>query len=426
MKLFFRSFFSRLALGGWLFAWVGLAACGLRNETVPPEEEFNKIYNNTSFDNISALDIKPTADGGYIILGYIVRESGNGQRIPFLLKVGPTGATEWDTNAQAEFGNLANPTGRLKVSGDDFVFLCTQREEWVLVRVNAARRRPEVIRRFTGGEARVFDAQPTTDGGLLLLGSLGNCGSLPGNATQLVKTDQAFGPVLSRCYAGIPVNPSVFNQVPDQFAYVGETTLGGGRLFYFQAWYRNEWALNFVNAASGEVVQTYRYTDPVSQSQTLPNGLLPLGENRFAAAFTNGNTVFLNAGINLLSPNPTNDTPFSAPGDPFHELKPDKRVLISPMRIAGNDVVAMAAAARNNQIALFIFQPGTRNLRGRLYLGSTNPYIPNGLIQTSDGGLAIVGTTTVAGRFARIVLIKISEQDIQAINNQCQSLGLCQ
>ncbi len=50
---------------------------------------------------------------------------------------------------------------------------------------------------------------------------------------------------------------------------------------------------------------------------------------------------------------------------------------------------------------------------------------PRGLIQTADGGLAIIGTTTVASRFARIVLVKLSATDLANLANQCQALGLC-
>jgi hypothetical protein len=409
----------------WLGLTLGLTGCGLRNDEVAPTEEFSKIYNNPAFDNIVALDAQQTADGGYIILGYLVRESGNGQRVPYLLKVSPTGQAEWDTNAQAEFGGLANPVGQLRVQGDEYTFLCAQAGQLVLVRVHEARRRPEVVRQLGGSAARPLFAQPTADGGLLLLATQPNCAPLAGQATQLIKTDASLAPVLTRCYPGALGNQGSLGNAADEFAYAGEVTIRGRRLFFFQAWLNDEWTLTFVDAASGDLVQSYAFTDPVSRVKTLPNGFLPLGETAFATAFTNNTTVLLNARATLLSPSPTDDTRFSAPGDPFHELRPDRRVPIRTMRVGGREVVAFAAPARNNQIAVFLFQAGTSNLRGRTYLGSTNPYVPNALLQTADGGLAVVGTTTVAGRFARIVLIKLSAGDLANLNAQCQGLGLC-
>jgi hypothetical protein len=409
----------------WALLWLGLVGCGLRNDEVSPAEEFSKIYNNPAFDNIVALDAQQTTSGGYIILGYLVRESGNGQRIPYLLKVSPTGQTEWDTNAQAEFGALANPVGQLRVQGDEYTFLCAQAGQLVLVRVHEARRRPEIVRQFGGSGARPLFAQPTADGGMLLLASQPNCGPVPGLATQLIKTDAALAPVMARCYPGAQGNQGSLGNAADEFAYAGETTVRGRRLFFFQAWLNDEWTLTFIDAANGDLVQSYAFTDPVSRAKTLANGFLPLGETAFATAFTNQITVSLNARAALLSPNPTDDTRFGAPGAPFHELRPDRRVLIRAMRAGGREVVAVAAPARNNQIALFVFQAGANILRGRTYLGSTNPYVPNALLQTADGGLAVVGTTTVAGRFARIVLIKLSAGHLANLNAQCQGLGLC-
>ncbi|MDW8297700.1 MAG: hypothetical protein RMJ97_12545, partial [Raineya sp.] len=49
----------------------GLWACDIsKNKEVKPEEVFVKIYENNNFDqNFTPLDIKQTADGGYLILG---------------------------------------------------------------------------------------------------------------------------------------------------------------------------------------------------------------------------------------------------------------------------------------------------------------------------------------------------------------------
>jgi len=417
-------------LGLWLRAMVlsalglALATCGLQNREVPPEDRFTKIYNNPSFDNITAIDFKQTNDGGYVILGSISREGSNDLRIPYLLKVGPTGETEWDSNLIPEFANYTSPVAKLKVEGTDYTFFCARQGQLVLVRVRETNRRPEVIRTLVSANARPYYAETLPEGGFLILANQPNCQSA-GPGTQLIKTDAALNPSFDQCYPGISLSSPLFNQTSDEFAYAGSFTLNGRQVFYFNAWYRNDLSLLFIDATSGAVIKEYTLADPVSQAKTLFSGLAPLGGNRFASAFANGATVFLNAQASLLNADPAQDTRLGALGAPFHELRPEKRVHIRRIQAAGREVVAMAASARNNQIALFLFQPGTNNLRGRAYFGSTNPYVPNGLIQTADGGLAIIGTTTVASRFARIVLIKLSATDLANLANQCQALGLC-
>jgi len=74
------------------------------------------------------------------------------------------------------------------------------------------------------------------------------------------------------------------------------------------------------------------------------------------------------------------------------------------------------STTKSNQIILMLHDPSTGDLRGVKYLGFVNPYELSSITQTADGGLAVIGTTYVAGRFPRVCLFKIGPVDLEAMS----------
>jgi len=73
-----------------------------------------------------------------------------------------------------------------------------------------------------------------------------------------------------------------------------------------------------------------------------------------------------------------------------------------------------ASNTRSKQIALFIYDQTNGEFLGSRYLGFSNPFEIANLITTSDGGIAVCGTTYVAGRFPRICLFKIGKDEFSS------------
>jgi len=67
---------------------------------------------------------------------------------------------------------------------------------------------------------------------------------------------------------------------------------------------------------------------------------------------------------------------------------------------------------RSNQISLYGYDESTGEFLGSRYLGFSNPFEIAAITPTSDGGLAICGTTYVAGRFPRICLFKLANEEV--------------
>jgi hypothetical protein len=103
---------------------------------------------------------------------------------------------------------------------------------------------------------------------------------------------------------------------------------------------------------------------------------------------------------------------FKLGGNTLPELTPNATVKILKASIAGKDYLIYSSNTRSKQIALFAYDLATAEFKGSHYLGFSNPFELASLIVTADGGLAICGTTYVAGRFPRICLFKISSEKL--------------
>jgi hypothetical protein len=64
---------------------------------------------------------------------------------------------------------------------------------------------------------------------------------------------------------------------------------------------------------------------------------------------------------------------------------------------------------------LYFYDEATGTFITSKYLGFSNPFEIAQVISTEDGGLAVCGTTYVAGRFPRICLIKLHPEDLEKV-----------
>ena len=69
----------------------------------------------------------------------------------------------------------------------------------------------------------------------------------------------------------------------------------------------------------------------------------------------------------------------------------------------------MASDTKSKQIGLLFYEESTGKFISSRYLGFSNPFEIASIVQTSDEGLAVCGTTYLAGRFPRICIIQIIE-----------------
>jgi hypothetical protein len=144
---------------------------------------------------------------------------------------------------------------------------------------------------------------------------------------------------------------------------------------------------------------------------------LPLGGNNFALS------VF-NFGDNYVLPNQPLTVSSASPGVAIDlggyilpELTSNATIRILEATVAGKSVVVFAGDTKSKAIGLWFYDMTEKKLLGSKTLGFSNPFEIGNLIQTSDEGLAVCGTTYLAGRFPRATIFKLSKDEITALSN---------
>ena len=99
-------------------------------------------------------------------------------------------------------------------------------------------------------------------------------------------------------------------------------------------------------------------------------------------------------------------------GEKAAELAEDAHTRIIKLSIDNRNLIVYASNTSSNQISLLFYDLSSGELVTKKYLGHTNPVKVASLIQTSDGGLAVLAQTMVAGRFKRNALYKIPKEQI--------------
>ena len=98
---------------------------------------------------------------------------------------------------------------------------------------------------------------------------------------------------------------------------------------------------------------------------------------------------------------------------PLPELTPNAPVKILRTTINEKKIVLYGSDTKSKQIGLYFYsEDATGEFISSKYLGFSNPYEFASFTRTADGGLAVCGTTHLAGRFPRICIFKIPADEL--------------
>lgn len=393
-----------------------LSACLEESSDTIDKKAFTRIYDNNQFhDSFQTLDMKQTADGGYLILGgrtSVFVEDGESQNVnkpmtPYILKTDAYGkiVTEKIIDTQA----LSFPIGGLHEIDDVYHFFCMDAitKAVSLVRIDALAENHESV--AVAGLALPL-ASSTYGGsgankGLLLLSY--------DNSTQesVVSRIRKDGTVDNsrRFYTGAesPIDGLVVahaNREGTQYPFaVGETSTG----FYFNGFIDYTFALVFTGLSENEDV------DGRINGQQANSGfssILNLSASRFAISTYSFGFNFLSPTITLGTSGSVTDLQHDAYS--FPELENNARIKIIRAVLNGRNVVIYASNTKSGQIGLYVYDEATGEFISSKYVGYSNPFEIGALLQTPEGDLVVSGTTYIAGRLARMCLIKIPQAEL--------------
>lgn len=88
---------------------------------------------------------------------------------------------------------------------------------------------------------------------------------------------------------------------------------------------------------------------------------------------------------------------------------------IIPYNGISRELVIIASETEGRQVVLYFYDINSGQLEATYYLGTLNPFTLSSITELEDGGIAIAGTTFLAGRFERIYLQKITQEQLVEI-----------
>lgn len=369
------------------------------------QKSFTKIYDNNLFTtNYFPIDMVQTEDGGYLILGGRRLENSNFTGI-YLMKADKEGNFVSDVEVEESF---VNPIARLAYINNTYRLFCM---DPLTLQVHMAKTDAnlEAVNIEPVNGALSYPCAAQVDGNTFVLLSYDHeeknsvLTVLDTNSNVTQSKEFSIG-------AGDQVEEPIINHfIRTGRQYPFETGRIPGGLYYFNGFYNYTFSLVFSNLNQDEpngVIQGIQDDGGLSAVQ-------PLSATKFAAAR-------FNFGDNYLLPNTTlTSTGVSSSvdlgGNTLPELEPNARVKILRTSIHNKNVLVYGSNTRSKQIGLYFYDEATGTFITSKYLGFSNPFEIAQVISTEDGGLAVCGTTYVAGRFPRICLIKLHPDDLQKV-----------
>jgi hypothetical protein len=394
-------------LHSFFFLSLFFIACSEKSDPTSDQENFTSIFDNNQFSVANyPIDFKQTADGGYLILGERRIPGSNTKFMgAYLMKADKTGKFVSAIEIENQY---VNPVGDFMVVNDQYYFFCMDalNLQTQLVQVDA---NAETVT-ITPAGGFTYPAAASLDGKEFLLLSYNHedklmmfsqhdlAGKLKGNYDDVPRFDIG---------AGDDVEEPIINhfmgtgkRFPFQIGHVS------GGPYFFNGFENYTFSLIFTDLSGNG-------SDGAVQGQQDDGGfsaICPLGGNKFAASrFNFGDNYFL-PNINLV----TSDRPIGSDlgGNSLPELVSNATVKIIRAVSNNKNVLIFATDTKSKQIGLFFYDEATGEFLSSRYVGFSNPFEVANVLQTADGGLAVCGTTYLAGRFPRICLIKISKGEL--------------
>lgn len=381
-------------------------SCANNSDPVADKANFVRIYDNNKFNaSYYPIDIKQTPDKGYLILGGRRIEdptSPNAQYYSgtYLLKANELGEIESEKEVATD---IVNPIGPLLEANGNYYFFNMEPKN-VQTQLTQLSATGDIVKtNLVGGS---YPAAAYNDNGNFVLlrydnfskqsivavvSPSGNTGTTKG--FSIGAGDGTEKPLLEH-----------FLRTGKQFPFQVGKTLSGQ--YFFNGFYNYTFSLVFTNLTANTpqgVVQG-------NQDDGGFSSLVPLDGSRYAAARFSYGDNYLMPNLSLTGTGTTSSVDLE--GNNLPELQPNATVKLMTATINSKETILYGSNTRSKQIALYGYDKATGKFLGSRYLGFSNPFEIAAFTATSDGGLAVCGTTFVAGRFPRICLFKISKDEL--------------
>ncbi len=378
-----------------------MISCKEEEPEIQPDESFLKIYNNEGFETVyTPIDFVQSADSSYFILGsYDYKNT-------YVLKTDKFGKYLWDFEMDE---NYVNPIPGVFEANSNYYFFCMDELslQTLLFQVSDSSSAPQLVQTF--GRSFPLHASQNSQGETLLLSY-----DYDEQASRLDIINANFGLVEGNTY---PVQDDYLEYIDGHINRTGTrlpffTGESDGR-YFFNGFSNYTLSVHFVNK------NDFSQTGVISgfqEGDEAVSGLLNIsGNNYLLSRYSfNENFIIPNSAINENSTMTSTD--FT--GNDHPEITQRAFFHHALLDVNGTSVIASATSTKSGQAILYFYNSNSGELLGSKRLGYNNPYESVKIVQSLDGGLTILGNTYITGRFSRIYLYKLSQQDvINATNN---------
>lgn len=383
-------------------------SCDIKKNKNAEPSGFLKIYNENSYSNqYTPLDIEQTSDEGFLILSAAKIEISAFPGI-YIMKIDKNGSVQ---SAELLSDIYVSAVPNLIRNGNECFVVCMDRQNLGTHILEVAESGKTTERAFVDVMQYPLSAELDNSNAQIIIQHY-NKDDLQTLVTRVSTTGAVTA---SRAFGIGSGDFNVEQPIIDHLTGNGKKYpfLNGklsGNTYYFNGFYNYTLSLcmfdfNWNNEDEPAAAQGYRDERCISS-------VVPMGGNNIA-------TSRYAYGDNFIIPSatvPVTSSAFSSSSDMEGFLIPefirDAPMALKLLSLNGREVLVYASTTKNAQVALFTYDAVSKQLLATKYLGATNPYAMANIIQTIDGGIAVLATTQVAGRFSRIAVFKLSKDEL--------------
>lgn len=385
-----------------------IVSCDMKKNKDAVPSGFLKIYNEGSYSNqYTPLDMEQTTDDGYLILSAAKIETSAFPGI-YIMKIDKDGNA---LHTQLLSDTYVSATPNLIRNGSEYYFVCMDRQNLGTYIMSVSETGEATESAFMNEIQYPLSTELNESNAQLLIQHY-NKDDLKTIVSSVTKTGTISA---SRSFSIGTGEFNVEQPIIDHLTGNGKTypfltgKLSSNR-FYFNGFYNYTlslcvFAFNWDKDDKPAAVQGYRDERCISS-------VIPIGPNQIATSrYAYGNNFILPSATI-----PINSNTFSANSDLegflIPELVYNAPMALKAMTINGRAMHVYACTTKSSKVLLMAYDASTHQLIGTKNVGATNPFEMANIIQTSDGGIAVLATTQIAGRFSRIAVFKIGKDEL--------------
>lgn len=365
------------------------------------EKAFTKIYDHNDFGaRFKPIDLQETSDGGYLILAERNLNSSRFAGI-YLLRTDRLGNFVADVEMEE---TLVNAVGDLIKIGADYYFFAMDplTVQAYLVRTDAGLTNISTI----AVSGMTYPAAASADNTNIILLSYN-----PVTLQSVISVVNTSGVVSASKAFSIGAGEGVEEPIINHFLRTGKQfpffTGKAGSLYYFNGFYNYTFSLVFTNLVQDNPQGVVQGNQDDGGFQIV----LPLSGSAFAAARFNYGDNYILPRVNLSTSGVTSATNLG--GYLFPEIPSEASLRALRGTLHETAVILFGSDTHSGQIGLYVYEETSGILLFTRYEGFGNPLKISALRLSQTGDLLLCGTTYVAGRFPRIFLSKIPQQELR-------------